>query len=124
MRLITYYIVAKGVKRHAYLSIVNGRKRWTKDRQKALHLPTETDALCLCKGRKGAFVIMVPYMELVGVSDTNPAINNAESIGYQDALRKAEPYCDCFDTDAEKDAYWRGYFEGEDDLYGLYPRFD
>jgi len=60
MKLTTYYLVGKGVKQHTYLTPA---KRWTTHRHNALHLSTETDARRLCTGRKGAFVIMAPYLE-------------------------------------------------------------
>lgn len=60
MKLTVYYLVGKGVNTHTYLTPA---KRWTKFRQNALHLPTEAEALRLCKGRKHTFVITAPYLE-------------------------------------------------------------
>jgi hypothetical protein len=44
----------------------------------------------------------------------------AESAGYHDALHKAEPIDEQFASDDEKNAYWKGYHEGEDDLKEQY----
>jgi len=48
------------------------------------------------------------------------AIQDAKKMGYMDALVKAPAYDERFHPGDEKDAYWEGYFEGEEVLKEYY----